>query len=95
MKNEIYRQICEKQEAIQQQVKEEVEKLYGVELLIHVRIDIQNIPINLMPDGSKEQSTDNMKWLHYSEGFSKPNLYGKTRRFKIVFEDEPANSNQP
>ncbi len=95
MKNEIYAQIIEKQKAVQQQIKEEVEKLYGVELYINVKIDIHNIPIDLMPDGSKKQSTDNSVWLHYSEGIYKPNLYGKPKKFKIVFEDEPVTSIQP
>jgi len=95
MENEIYAQILKKQKEVEQQIREEAEKLFGVELYINVRIDIHDIPINMMPDGSKKMTTDNREWLHYSKAFYKPSFYSKSRNFKIVFEDdEPVTSNE-
>jgi len=94
MENEIYTQLLAKQKILKADIKAEMEKLYGVELNVDVKININGIPNDMMPEGSKVMKTDNYQWLHYSEGIYDPNLYGNMRKFRIVFDDEPESSNQ-
>jgi hypothetical protein len=94
MENKFYSQLKNTKETIEAQIKSEAENLFGVEIIVNVGIKVHGIPISMMPEGSMEIKGTEAQWLHYAESLFLPDLYSKPRKFKIVFEDEPASHEQ-
>lgn len=92
--NEFYEELKNMQAACEAQLKADAEKRFGVELQVGVGISVYNIPWNMMPEGSKTITNESSQWKSYNEGAFKPNMHSQSRKFKIVFEDEPESSIQ-
>jgi hypothetical protein len=96
MENKIYKALELAETEFQSKLKEmlknfpELEKSHS-----HVRIELFEVPISSMPEGSTRRSDNKERsWLAYCNDYFKPAMYSVSRKIKVVFEDEPETNIQ-